>query len=293
MNTSTYKTQPDIPANITPQKQASQPGKQSEMNPLPVTDNPNSHGCGRLNGRVVLITGGDSGIGEAVAIACAKEGADIAIVYLMENQDAQKAKASVEAHDRRCLLIRQDLRTEQGAVDAVKKVMAEFGSISVLINNIAVQYPQNSLLDITAHQLEDTFATNVFSAFYMTKAALPHFQQGASIINTASVTFYGSETLIDYSATKGALVSFTRSMALNLSKLGIRVNAVAPGPTWTPLIPASFSPEKVGEFGKDVPLGRPAQPFELAPAYVYLASDDSAYMSGQVLHVNGGKIMAS
>lgn len=293
MNTSTYKTQPDTPAGAPAQKQNSQPGDQSQMTPHPVMENTATQGCQKLAGRVVLITGGDSGIGEAVAIACAKEGADVAIVYLSETEDAKNAQSSVEAHGRRCLLIQQDLRQEQGAAQAVGHVLTEFGSLSVLVNNIAVQFPQNSLLDITAEQLQNTFETNVFSAFYMTKAALPHLAQGASIINTTSVTFYGSEDLIDYSATKGALVSFTRSAALNLAKLGIRVNAVAPGPTWTPLIPASFSPEDVEKFGKNLPLGRPAQPFELAPAYVYLASDDSAFMTGQVLHVNGGKIMAS
>ena len=270
------------------------PGREFEMQPRPVYDDPEYKAGGKLTGKKAIITGGDSGIGRAVAVAFAKEGADVMIVYLLANKDASETKAAVEGCGRRCETVRADLRQEPEAYRVADEAIRAFGHIDVLVNNIAVQVPQNSLSDISAEQLEDTFRTNVFSYFYMTKAALPHLKPGASIINTTSVTAYkGSEDLLDYSSSKGAVVSLTRSLSMSLVKNGIRVNAVAPGPVWTPLIVSSFSPEKVAEFGKNVPMQRAAQPAELAPAYVFLASADSSYMSGQVLHVNGGVIVDS
>ncbi len=294
-NSSTYQKQvPQSPNNFPAQHQNKQPGSQQQMQPAPVMDNPKYKGSGKLKNQVAVITGGDSGIGQATAIAFAKEGADIAIVFLNEKKDADETKRIVEGLGRRCLLIPCDLKDELAAIGAIEQTFAMFSHIDVLVNNIAVQYPQNSLEDITSEQLGITFSTNVLSYFHMAKAALKHMQPGASIINTTSITAYaGDKTLIDYSATKGAIVSFTRSLSLSLASRGIRVNAVAPGPVWTPLIPSSFSPQDVEQFGKDTPLGRAAQPFELAPTYVYLACDDSAYVTGQVLHVNGGRITES
>lgn len=292
---STYQNAPaPTPAGFPAQHQNEQPGSQKQMNPAPVADNPAYHGSGKLADKVAIITGGDSGIGQAVAIAFAKEGADVVVAYYSEQQDADETVNAVQAKGRRCIPVKCDLKQESAAGQVVDTVLKEFGHINILVNNIAVQYPQDSILDISAEQLQNTFATNVFSYFYMTKAVLPHLSTGSSVINTASVTAYkGTPTLIDYSATKGAIVSFTRSMALSLAANGIRVNAVAPGPVWTPLIVSSFTPQMVEKFGQDVPLARAGQPFELAPAYVYLASDDSAYMTGQVLHVNGGVITES
>lgn len=292
---STYETPPaSTPNKFPPQHLDKQPGLEQQMNPLPVTDNPKYQGSGKLNHKAAVITGGDSGIGQAAAIAFAKEGADVLIAYLNEAQDAQKTVQIITGMGRKCLAVQCDLKQEASAKQVVDAAIQGLGRLDILVNNIAVQYPQNSIEDITAEQLHETFFTNIISYFYMTKAAMPHLKQGASIINTSSITAYeGSQTLIDYSATKGAIVSFTRSMALSLAASGIRVNAVAPGPVWTPLIPASFDAQKVSTFGTDVPLGRAAQPFELAPTYVYLASDDSAYVTGQVLHVNGGRFTAS
>jgi NAD(P)-dependent dehydrogenase (short-subunit alcohol dehydrogenase family) len=241
---------------------------------------------------VVLITGGDSGIGRAAAIACAKEGADIVIVYFNEHQDAAETCRQVEQENRRCLTIAGDIGDEGFCVQAVEQAIHEFQHIDVLINNAAVQYPQKDIQDITADQLEKTFRTNIFSFFYMTKAVMPYLKEGSAIINTTSVTAYkGSESLLDYSSTKGAILAFTRSLALNLAPKKIRVNGVAPGPIWTPLIPASFEAERVAEFGSDVPMQRAGQPSEVAPCYVFLASEDSSYMSGQVLHPNGGTVV--
>ncbi|GIV97880.1 MAG: NAD(P)-dependent oxidoreductase [Herpetosiphonaceae bacterium] len=275
-----------------PQHQERQPGIEAEMRPRPRAEDPGYRGSGKLRDRVALITGGDSGIGRAVAIAFAKEGAHIAVVYLNEHGDAEETKRQVEQEDRRCMLIAGDIGDEQFCREAVQRTIDEFGRLDILVNNAAEQHVQDSIENISAEQLERTFKTNIFSFFYMTKAALKHLNPGSAIINTTSVTAYrGNPQLLDYSATKGAIVAFTRSLSLQLAERGIRVNAVAPGPIWTPLIPASFSEEKVATFGAGKPLGRAGQPEEVAPSYVFLASDDASYMSGQVLHPNGGEIV--
>lgn len=276
-----------------PQQQAS-PGEESAMMPQPtsIQDTPQKKTGDRLQGKVALITGGDSGIGRAVAFAFAKEGADLAIVYLSEDKDAEDTKQFVEEIGRRCITMRGDIGDETFCIRCVNETLTTYGRLDVLINNAAEQHPQDSIAHITAAQLERTFRTNLFSMFYLTKAALPHLRQGASIINTTSVTAYkGSPQLLDYAATKGAIVSFTRSLALSLVEYGIRVNAVSPGPIWTPLITSTFPPDKVASFGSDVPLKRAGQPAEVAPSYVFLASADADYMTGQVLHPNGGTII--
>lgn len=271
------------------QHQNRQPGSEAQMNPRPQYDNPAYRPAGKMAGMRAIITGGDSGIGRAVALIYAKEGADVAILYLNENQDARHIQRDVEALGQKCLLFPVDLKDEAAAVQAVEGAVQALGGLDVLVNNAGAQYPQNSLLDISRDQLLHTFESNVFSFFYVTRAALPHLSSGACIINTASITaFEGKPTLIDYSATKGAIVSFTRSMALSLAEQNIRVNAVAPGPVWTPLIVSSFSSQEVETFGSTSPMGRAAQPCELAPIYVYLACGDSSNASGQVFHVNSG-----
>ena len=284
--------QPQPKQTFPPQHQERQPGREAEMNPLPQYDNPNYKSAGKLAGKRALITGGDSGIGRAIAVAFAKESADVAIVHLRENSDANHTVGEVEKLGQRCIQIAADLRDEQAANSAVEYTMQQLGGIDILINNAAVQYPQNSILDITKDQLINTFESNFYSYFYMTKAVLPHLGFGAAIVNTTSVTaFRGKPTLIDYSSTKGAIVSFTRSMALSLVEQGIRVNAVAPGPVWTPLIVSSFSAEEVETFGSTTPMQKAAQPYELAPVYVFLACADSSNISGQVFHVNGGEVI--
>jgi NAD(P)-dependent dehydrogenase (short-subunit alcohol dehydrogenase family) len=275
-----------------PPQQQSKPGIESMMVPRPIFDNPDYKPAGKLLNKVALITGGDSGIGRAVAVAFAKEGADIAISYLDEHSDAKETKFYVKKYGRRCITIPGDIGYEQPCQQAVMQTIRKFGRIDVLVNNAGVLYIRNSLLDVDSKQRASTFHTNVFSQFILTQAALPYMSPGSSIINTTSIRAYlGSEDSIDYSASKGAIVSFTRSLALSLAPQGIRVNGVAPGPIWTPLIPSSLPPEQIATFGDDVPMKRAGQPFEVAPAYVFLASDDASYISGQILHVNGGDIV--
>ncbi|MDQ1147124.1 NAD(P)-dependent dehydrogenase (short-subunit alcohol dehydrogenase family) [Bacillus sp. SORGH_AS 510] len=275
-----------------PQHQNHQPGIESEMNPRPIFVDPNYKAGGKLSGKTAIITGGDSGIGRAVAIYFAKEGADVSIAYLNEQQDAEETKQLIESEGRQCLLFSGDVGEEDHCKEIVKQTIDHFGKLDILVNNAAEQHPQQSLLNITAAQLEKTFRTNIFSYFHMTKMALPFLKKGASIINTASITAYeGNEQLLDYSATKGAIVSFTRSLAKSLATQGIRVNGVAPGPIWTPLIPSTFSADQVATFGSNTPMERAGQPYELAPSYVFLASDDSSFVSGQMIHVNGGKVV--
>ncbi|WP_068780322.1 SDR family oxidoreductase [Paenibacillus sp. GM2] len=285
---SSGQSKPTMP----PQHQNQQPGLEHKMKPLPDYEGPYK-AAGKLMNKVALITGADSGIGRAVAVAYAKEGADIAVVYLSEHEDAAKTKREVEQEGRKCLLIPGDIGNESFAKQAVLQTVEQLGGLDILVNNAGEQHPQQDIAAITSQQLEKTFRTNVFGMFYLTQAALPHMKKGSAIINTASITAYrGNPTLIDYSASKGAIVSFTRALSMNIvGKTGVRVNAVAPGPIWTPLIPSTFDEQQVSKFGGDTPMQRPGQPEELAPAYVYLACDDSSYMSGQVLHINGGEIV--
>jgi NAD(P)-dependent dehydrogenase (short-subunit alcohol dehydrogenase family) len=275
-----------------PQHQEQRPGLESEMTPRPQAEDPQHRPSGKLDGKVALITGGDSGIGRAVAILFAKEGADVAISYLNEHEDAQETKRQVEQEGRRCLLLAGDIGDESFCRQAVQRTVSELGGLDVLVNNAAEQHPQDSIEQISAEQLERTFRTNIFAMFYLVKAAMPHLKQGSSIVNTTSVTAYkGSPQLLDYSSTKGAIVAFTRSLSQALVEQGIRVNAVAPGPIWTPLIPSTFPEEKVASFGADVPMKRAGQPEEVANCFLFLASDDSSYIAGQVLHPNGGTVV--
>lgn len=274
------------------QHQRQQPGREHKMKPRPRAEDEKYRGSGKLQDKVAIITGGDSGIGRAVAIAFAKEGADVSVVYLEEQKDAIETKHLVEKHGRKCLLIKGDVGQEEFCRKAVKQTVKEFGRIDIVVNNAAEQHPQDSIEKITEKQLERTFRTNIFSFFFMAKAAMKHLKKGAAIINTTSVTAYkGSAHLLDYSSTKGAITAFTRSLSQALAERCIRVNGVAPGPVWTPLIPSTFPAKEVATFGSDVPLGRAGQPEEIAPSYVFLASDDSSYMTGQVLHSNGGSIV--
>lgn len=278
-----------------PAQKQQQPGIEAKMQPQPQSDEPAYQGSNKLKNKVAIITGGDSGIGRAVAIAFAKEGADVVIVYLNEHDDAEQTKAMVNKIGKKCQLIAGDIGDENFCQDVIKKTLENFGKIDILVNNAAEQHEQKKLEDISAAQLEKTFRTNIFSMFYLTKAVLPHLKEGSSIINSSSVTAYkGSPELLDYSSTKGAIVAFTRSLSQSLVERKIRVNAVAPGPIWTPLIPASFNEQKVMHFGEQVPLKRAGQPDEIAPSYVFLASEiDSSYMTGQVLHPNGGTVVNS
>ena len=280
------------PITFVAQHQNIQPGMEYEMKPNPIFEDPNYVPSGKLKDKVVIISGGDSGIGRAVSILFAKEGADIVISYLNEHDDANYTKKIVESYGRKCVLIPGDLRDEKLSTYIVDVTINTFGKIDILINNCGVQFPQNSILDISTKQLKDTFETNIFTFFYLTKAVLPHLAPNSSIINTTSITaFDGKKNLIDYSSTKGAITVFTKSLALSLADQKIRVNAVAPGPIWTPLIPSSFTEKEVEIFGTETPLKRAGQPFELAPAYLYLASDLSRYVTGQIIHVNGGTIV--
>lgn len=279
--------------NVRKPQHQSRPGKQAAMKPLPVAENDAVKGSGKLAGKVAFITGGDSGIGRAVALLFAKEGADVVIVYLNEHADAKETKRLVEEkHSRQCLLISGDISKETFCKRAIQKAVKQFGRIDILVNNAAIHYETEGLEDITTANLLKTFSTNVFAMFWITKAALPFMNKGSAIINTTSVTAYrGSGGLIDYASTKGAIVSFTRSLSSNLIEKGIRVNAVAPGPIWTPLIVSSFKPAKVAKFGSDAPMKRAGEPAEVAPAYLFLACDDSSYITGQVIHPNGGEII--
>jgi NAD(P)-dependent dehydrogenase (short-subunit alcohol dehydrogenase family) len=275
-----------------PQKLSTRPGKEAEMRPRPKVARPDYKGSGKLEGKAALITGGDSGIGRAVAVLYAREGADVMITYLNEHKDAEETRRLVEAENRRCITFAGDVGKEQLCQKAVRKLVEQFGRLDILVNNAAEQHPQEDIADITGQQLQRTFATNIFSYFYFAKAALQHMKEGAAIINTTSVTAYrGSPQLLDYASTKGAIVAFTRSLAKALAERGIRVNGVAPGPIWTPLIPSTFDEEKVESFGTDVPLKRAGEPMEVAPSFVFLASNDSIYMTGQVLHPNGGEVV--
>lgn len=284
----------NVPVTFPAQHQDVHPGIENVMPPKPIFDNPNYKGTDKLKNKIAIITGGDSGIGRAVSLIYAKEGADIVIVYLNEHEDANETKKYIEGLGRKCLLIPGDLKDEEFCKSIINTTVNTFGGLDILVNNAAVQYPQNSIEDITSQQFEDTFRTNIFSFFYLTKAAMPHLKKDSCIINTSSVTAYnGHKELIDYSSTKGAILSFTRSLALSLASRGIRVNGVAPGPIWTPLIPSSFSANNVTTFGADTPMERAGQPVELGPTYVYLASEDSTYVTGQILHVNGGSFTTS
>lgn len=273
-----------------PKQQQTLPGEESKMKPEPEIIRDNYKGSEKLKGKTALITGGDSGIGRAVAVHYAREGANIAIIYLEEDDDAKTTKTMVESEGGKCLILKGDIKKREFCFDAVKGVIDTFGDLNILVNNAGEQHVRQGMEELDLDLTEETFQTNVISMFYITKAALEYLKKGDSVINTTSVVAYqGREYLIDYGATKGAILSFTRSLNDDLAPKGIRVNAVAPGPIWTPLIPASFDAEHVKNFGKSTNLGRPGQPSEVAPAYVFLASKDGSYISGQTIHVNGGE----
>ncbi|WP_194777006.1 SDR family oxidoreductase [Pararhodonellum marinum] len=273
-----------------PDQSQSLPGSEKKMQPKPEVIRPYYEGSNKLKGKVVLITGADSGIGRSAALHMAIEGAKVVVTYLKEEEDAQETKYLIEEHGGECHLIKGDLKDEQFCEALIEETIGHFGQINILVNNAAVQHPKNHIEEISKEQLKETFETNIYAFFYLVKEALPHMKSGDVIINTTSVTAYrGSEHLLDYASTKGAIVSFTRSLAKNLAEKGIRVNGVAPGPIWTPLIVATF--DDVEDFGADTPMGRAGQPSEVGPAYVFLASEDSSYMTGQIIHINGGEVV--
>lgn len=277
---------------LPPQHQEQRPGKESEMYPRPEYKAEDYKAAGKLEGKVAVISGADSGIGRAVAVIFAKEGADIVLLYLDQPEDAEETRREVEKHGRQCLSLAGDVADAAFCRMVVEETIGKWGHLDVLVNNAGEQHPQERLEDISEEQWEKTFRTNIFGMFQLTKAALPSMKEGSTIINTTSVTAYkGNPKLIDYSSTKGAITAFTRALSINLAPRGIRVNAVAPGPIWTPLIPSTFSEEEVAHFGASTPMKRPGQPEEVAPAYVYLACNDSSYVTGQVLHVNGGTVV--
>ncbi|MGL5379838.1 SDR family oxidoreductase [Clostridium sp.] len=282
-----------FPTSFPKQHQNHHPGFENEMIPNPIFDSPlYNKPNDKLKDKVAIISGGDSGIGRAVAIAFAKSGCDISIIYYNEDEDAIFTKQKVEDEGRRCLLIKGDIKDSKFCKDAVQTTLNEYKKVNILVNNAGVQYVQDNLIDIDDEQFDTTFKTNVYGAFYLTKAVLPHLKCGDSIINTTSVVAYhGHETLLDYSMTKGALTAFTRSLSMQLAKIGIRVNSVAPGPIWTPFIPSSFDEKKVSEFGSNTPMQRPGQPVECAGAYVFLASQEASFITGQTIHINGGEIV--
>lgn len=284
----------DLPKTFPPQRQERQPGHEQQTAPRPIFIREGYRGSGKLDGKVALVTGGDSGIGRAVAVHFAREGADLVLVYLNEHEDARATLGLVEAEGRRCLLLPGDLTDEAFCHVAIGEAVRVFGKLDILVNNAAEQHVVEDFQQISAEQLRRTFATNFFAFFMLTQAALEHLGEGAVIINTASETAYrGSDHLIDYSATKGAIVAFTRSLAKALVGRGIRVNGVSPGPIWTPLIPASFPPDSIPEFGRGTPMGRAGQPAEVGPAFVFLASIDASYMTGQMVHLSGGDFLSS
>ena len=280
----------DFQVTFPPQHQNVQPGMEYLMMPKPVFDNPNYKASGKLLGKVVIITGGDSGIGRAVAVLFAKEGANLVIAYFNEDQDANYTKQYVERLGAKCLLLKGDIKDRSFSKQIIKETLNTFGKIDILINNAGVQFQQKELTHITVEQFDYTIKTNVYGMFYLTKEALPYLQSGASIINVTSITtFKGEPELIDYVTSKGAIVGFTRSLATNLASKNIRVNAVSPGVFWTPLQPACWEASKIPTLGSDSPMKRAGETVEIAPIFLYLASDDSTYTTGQVFHINGGE----
>jgi NAD(P)-dependent dehydrogenase (short-subunit alcohol dehydrogenase family) len=283
------KEQENKKQSFPPQEQET-PGYQDQMQPEPVTIRDSYKGSEKLKGKVALITGGDSGIGRSVAVHFAREGADVAIVYLEEEEDAKKTEAMVRKEGQMCILIKGNIQDRNFCKECVEKTFYHYGKLNILVNNAAEQHPTDDLQQIDLDLTESTFKTNILAMFYLSLPALEKMDSGDSIINTTSITAYqGREALIDYSSTKGAIVSFTRALSKNVAGKNIRVNAVAPGPIWTPLIPATFPADKVKNFGSDTPLGRAGQPAECGPAYVFLASEDASFITGQVIHINGGE----